>query len=130
LSLYEPYRYAYSGSGAVATLPPNLRGEFSTSPSQISRSLLWSSSRSGHTNAGRGMHVVNFSSGQPLDQLRKEGNTAILSEREGVEHCYSLHPLGFFPWPQYSTVIKTWNPLWSPFVCLCNAIICFRVAQR
>lgn len=130
LALYEPYRYVYNGSGAVATVSPNLGGEFSTSRSQISRTLLWSSSRSVHTNAGRGTHVVNFSSGQPLDQLRQEGNTVTLSEGEGVEQRYSLHPLGFFPWPQYSTVIQTWNPLWQPFVCLCNAIVCFRVAQR
>jgi len=53
------------------------------------------------------MRMVNFSSGQPLDQLRQEGNTAIyvLSEEEGIEHRSSLHPLGFFPWPQYSTII-------------------------
>jgi len=51
------------------------------------------------------MHVANYSSGQPLDQLSQEGNTAILNKGEGVEHSYSYHPLGFFPWPQYNTVI-------------------------
>jgi len=42
------------------------------------------------------MHEVNYSSGQPLDQLSQERNTTVLSEGEGVEHRYSHHPLGLF----------------------------------